>query len=266
MVAAANAGSKIALADLRQALDANPSIWEQVGDLGAHAQASLIRAVAGNDQLFTESLQRKAADLKRSLLSPNPLAVEELAAERVVACWLQMQHLDGICTQFGASPVPEAPDPRVAPKQEVTEGGTSSNLQQFLAARREQQTGHAVHAANGSGRQPMSLKQAAFWTKLQDQSHRRFEAAMKLLITTQALKPSVAAKQPKTKAAEPSRVAEPTVNGSQPPAAPTEPLHTSSETAAEEAELSPTNGSAPTNGHDYRNRLRAFAGASCSVE
>jgi hypothetical protein len=52
----------------------------QVGDLGAHAEMSMIRLVSGDDVLFRESLQRKVADLRRELSRPGASSLEALAA------------------------------------------------------------------------------------------------------------------------------------------------------------------------------------------
>ena len=93
-----NAGDGQALQELRRLLDTCPDIWQRVGDLAAHAELSLMRVVAGGNRLLLESLQRKADAMKVELSRPGASALENLAAQRVVACWLQLQHADAVCS------------------------------------------------------------------------------------------------------------------------------------------------------------------------
>ena len=93
LVKRANAGEDDALAELRHVLDANPEIWRRVGDLATHAQLSLVKLIAGGNRLVSESLLRKAAEMKAELSGPSASKMEELAVERVVACWLEMEYL-----------------------------------------------------------------------------------------------------------------------------------------------------------------------------
>ena len=57
-------------------------------------ELAMLRLITGNDLLQQESLTRKLADLKRELLGPQSSMVEQLAVERVVATWLQLQYCD----------------------------------------------------------------------------------------------------------------------------------------------------------------------------
>ena len=93
LVKRANAGDEHALAMMRQTLDANPEIWQNVGDLAKHAQQSMLKLIAGGNQLVRESLLRKAAEMKTELSGPSPSKLEQLAVERIIACWLEMEYL-----------------------------------------------------------------------------------------------------------------------------------------------------------------------------
>jgi hypothetical protein len=90
----ANRGDPAAQAELQRALDANPDIWRSLGDLAAHAQRAFVRVLAPNDFLFAESIRRRAGELRRELAGAFPTPLELLAVERVVAAWLQVQHVE----------------------------------------------------------------------------------------------------------------------------------------------------------------------------
>jgi hypothetical protein len=94
LVQRVNAGDEQALQDLRDILDTCPGVWQHVGNLAAHAEMSLIRMIAGKDRLLLESLQRSAAEMRAELSRPDASELEKLAVQRVVACWLQLQHAD----------------------------------------------------------------------------------------------------------------------------------------------------------------------------
>ena len=99
LVAKANSGDQLALAQLRKILDENPQVWTTVGNLAMHARLVLARALAGGDQLALESILRHAHEMETDLLGPNPTQLERLCAQRIVACWLE--------TQFAAIKGPE---------------------------------------------------------------------------------------------------------------------------------------------------------------
>ena len=96
LVQRVNAGDMKALTELRAILDRCPGIWQQVGDLASHAELSLMRLVAGENRLLMESLRRKVDAMKSELSRPGASALEVLAVQRIVACWLQVQHLDTV--------------------------------------------------------------------------------------------------------------------------------------------------------------------------
>jgi hypothetical protein len=51
-------------------------------------------ALLCEDVLRTECLERKLADLRAEVAGPSPSPLERLLAERIVACWLQVQYAD----------------------------------------------------------------------------------------------------------------------------------------------------------------------------
>jgi hypothetical protein len=94
LVQAANSGDADALAKLRTLLDEQPAIWQRLGDLALHTELTLSRLIAGNDQLLLESVQRKLTELRNSLTRPGASAIERLSVDRVVASWMQLQHIE----------------------------------------------------------------------------------------------------------------------------------------------------------------------------
>ncbi len=94
LVRRANGGDAVALADLRAFLDENPTVWQTVGDLAAHARLTLVRHIARGDQLVAEAVLRQAEAMEKELAGPAPTPLERLAIQRVVACWLELQYID----------------------------------------------------------------------------------------------------------------------------------------------------------------------------
>ena len=91
LVGQANSGDPIALPRLRRTLDGNPTIWQTVGDPGLVAENSLIELISGGNQLVGESIRRKINELKQDLLPARPTALEKLAVQRVITCWLDCE-------------------------------------------------------------------------------------------------------------------------------------------------------------------------------
>ena len=92
-------GDLSSLPELRQALDADASLWRQYGDLAAHAEASLILLAAGSNLLLAESLQRKLKALKDELGGEAASPLERLLIERATATWQQVSYYDCLPTQ-----------------------------------------------------------------------------------------------------------------------------------------------------------------------
>lgn len=93
----ANEGDQDAQSRLRKFLDQHEEICEQLGNMADHAQASLIRQIAGDDFVLAEAIRRKAAEMRRELAGAFPTPLEILGAERVVASWLQLQWVQSAC-------------------------------------------------------------------------------------------------------------------------------------------------------------------------
>lgn len=103
LVRRANGGDQDATSLLRQTLDATPELWQQLGDLAAHAEASLLTLVAGNDLLARESIGRKLQSLRDELGGSSPSLLERMAIDRVVISWLGVQHVDMLVGSTGTA-------------------------------------------------------------------------------------------------------------------------------------------------------------------
>ncbi len=90
LVNRANAGDDEALAALRYLLDECEQIWQQVGDLGKHAEMAMIKLISNGNKLIAESLARKAADMRLELSNPAPSPLEQICVQRIVAMWLEL--------------------------------------------------------------------------------------------------------------------------------------------------------------------------------
>src|SRR4051794_36738638 len=90
----ARQGDASVLPALRQALEADPSLWETYGDLAVQAQAAWLDLLAGKNLLLSEAVQQKLGALRAELGGPSPSPLERLLVERVVACWLQLHYAD----------------------------------------------------------------------------------------------------------------------------------------------------------------------------
>jgi hypothetical protein len=105
LVGQANAGDRAALASLRRLLDQHPELWTKIGDLATHAESTWITLLAGEDHLLVESVKKQVSEMKTELAGPHPTATERLLVDRVVACWLAMQHAEMNSAQTGGSSV-----------------------------------------------------------------------------------------------------------------------------------------------------------------
>ncbi len=130
LVERAQAGDQGVLPELRQALDAEPAVWRQYGDLAAQAQAAWLRLLAGPDLLLQESVERKLAELRAELAGPEPSRVEQLLVERVAACWLQTMYADALYAQA------KGPEATPAVLRELMKRQESSQ-RRYLAAIRQ---------------------------------------------------------------------------------------------------------------------------------
>ena len=87
-------GDAAAMAEVRAILDANPSAWNELGDLARATEGAQLKLVCGDDLPFREGLTKRLGRLRDELAGPDCSPLERLLAERIVACWLLMQYAD----------------------------------------------------------------------------------------------------------------------------------------------------------------------------
>jgi hypothetical protein len=99
LFARAQKGDLAVLPQLREVLDANPKIWEHLGNLNSQAEAALIKLVAGKDLLFGESMFRKQGSVVNELAGPDASPLERALAERAALASLHAAYFDSVVAQ-----------------------------------------------------------------------------------------------------------------------------------------------------------------------
>jgi hypothetical protein len=152
----ARAGDPAAPPALKAYLDANPALWDQAGDLAAHAERAWVALIAGPDAVFAEALQRKAAALRAEVAGPDPSPLEELLAARVSACWLQVYYNEGVHAQQSKEMTP-----RLADYSQRRIESAARRFNQAVAAlaavRRLLEKAHAVNAGRAPSPPTLAL-------------------------------------------------------------------------------------------------------------
>src|SRR5438477_7615481 len=64
-------------------LNKHPAMWEQAGDMAHRAQVSWIKAIARDDLVSTEGIDRRIVSLRQELSGADPSPLETLLVERV---------------------------------------------------------------------------------------------------------------------------------------------------------------------------------------
>ena len=95
----AQSGDETVLPVLRKEMDLFPKLASQCGDLAKIAQHELISVMSGKNLLMKEALPRKLEAMREELAGPTPTPLEKIMVERVVACWLAVQHAEVLVAQ-----------------------------------------------------------------------------------------------------------------------------------------------------------------------
>lgn len=97
LVGRAQEGDESAMPALRELFVERPEAVDLLGgDLAGKAQTALIGKYCGKNLLVKEALVRKLDALRAELLAAGGTPLERLLADRVVACWLHLHHLEAI--------------------------------------------------------------------------------------------------------------------------------------------------------------------------
>jgi hypothetical protein len=99
LLARAERGDLTVLSRLREVLDNHPEIWEHYGNMSAQAEGALVKLAAGTNILFSESLIRKQAALRKELAGPDADRLERALAERAALCHLHVCYWDAMVAQ-----------------------------------------------------------------------------------------------------------------------------------------------------------------------
>jgi hypothetical protein len=82
------------LAELEEIFNANPSLWQNAGDLTRMTEQMWLERICGTNLFNGQAMRRHVEAMKRDLAGPSPTPLEKLLAERIAACWLASQHAD----------------------------------------------------------------------------------------------------------------------------------------------------------------------------
>jgi hypothetical protein len=127
LVQRAQQGDLTVLPLLREALEADSSLWQEYGDLAAQAQEAWLQLLAGTDYLLAESVRLKLGALRKELGAEGASPLEKLLVERIVACWLQTHYADALYAQA------KGPQSTTSVRQELMKRQESSQ-RRYLAA------------------------------------------------------------------------------------------------------------------------------------
>jgi len=99
LVRKAEKGDAKALAEVRAICKADPEVWDAIStDIARAIRDTLLRRLTGENELMHDSVNRQLARMKRDLMGTDPSPLERLLAERICACWLQVQHAEWLYT------------------------------------------------------------------------------------------------------------------------------------------------------------------------
>jgi len=94
----AEQGDEKALAVMREWFDDTPSACDKLGDVAREAADSLVKVFTKN-RVVQEALHSKLNALRREIGGSGPTPLENLLAQRIAACWLQVYYLEAIWAQ-----------------------------------------------------------------------------------------------------------------------------------------------------------------------
>jgi hypothetical protein len=95
----AHDGDQKALSRVREILEELPRLANIFADLTKEAERAVIKRVSGADPLIEEALPVKLKAMRGELCGSNSSPLERLLAERIVACWLQLQYAEIVYAQ-----------------------------------------------------------------------------------------------------------------------------------------------------------------------
>jgi hypothetical protein len=89
----AQRGEEGTLPAIRELLK-EPNMVDAFGDLATHAEQTLVRKLSGKDLAVREGLRKKMESLRAEIAGSAATPLERLLVNRIVACWLHLNHLE----------------------------------------------------------------------------------------------------------------------------------------------------------------------------
>jgi hypothetical protein len=100
----ANGGDRKAIAALREFLDDQPQIWQEVGDMARINQRNWTEQIARGDALATQAIERKVAETRKGLVGDRPSPTIEMLADLVLTTMLEVRHIEALVAGGGHTP------------------------------------------------------------------------------------------------------------------------------------------------------------------
>jgi hypothetical protein len=98
LVAQLHEGDEEAPRRIRRALEETPDSAQILSNIVAkRAERIFVKKLCDDDLLLKEALSLQLETMRKEVAGPDPSPLERLLAERVVACWLQLQHAESAC-------------------------------------------------------------------------------------------------------------------------------------------------------------------------
>ncbi len=95
LVAQAHEGDEEAPHRIRRALEETPDSAQILSNIVAkRAERIFVGRICSDDLILKEALSLQLETMREEVAGPEPSPLEQLLAERVVACWLQLQHAE----------------------------------------------------------------------------------------------------------------------------------------------------------------------------
>jgi hypothetical protein len=95
LVRQAEKGDAKALAEVRAICKAHPPVWDAIStDIAGAIRDSLLHSLTGENELMRDTVNRQLAKMKRELMGASTSPLERLLAERICACWVQVQYAE----------------------------------------------------------------------------------------------------------------------------------------------------------------------------
>lgn len=87
-------GDKTVLPRLHKLLEEKPQIWQDTGDLVRLTEQTWIETISSGNLLHRESLRCAVEQMRQDLAESKTNALERALIDRIVCCWLAVQHAE----------------------------------------------------------------------------------------------------------------------------------------------------------------------------